>query len=403
MARQSTTVSELARDAGLDVEMTLVALWKTGITHVDSGSSRLSDSERRKAVRVLDVAGAHRRKVAYWLDWLDVERDEFAALLLELGITLDPRSNNLPKGALRKLHNLPAAQESQPLPLAPSPDTESIVLPPPDFGSAANGGRIDFLTVDEVRAIHDLLEEDFAASDDPIYPIGVRSEALLEGAVERHSTRFGGQWKYPSVTLAGAALLHGLVHNHPFHNGNKRTALVALLVFLDRNGRVVQSDERQLFQWMVQVAAHDLLDTSYRYQSVADHEVSAIAAWIDKHTRKIAREERSVQWRVLKGVLREHGCQIVQYRGEKERISRVVAESSGRGIFKRSRDVTLVSYYVNTGDGREVPKTQVKRMRQELRLDEDHGYDSEQFYAPQRPADYFILEYSKTLKRLAKV
>jgi death-on-curing protein len=403
VARQSITVAELAKEADLDVESALVSLWRMGIEHVNSGSSRLSDSERRKALRSLDLAGAYRRKVSYWLDWLGVDRDRLASMLLELGIVLDPRSNNLPKGAIKKLQNLPPAmpvEESDPRSV---PDAQTIVVPPPEFLAGNPNGSISFLSVDEVRAIHDSLEEDFAASDDPIYPIGVRSVPLLEGAVERHSTRFGGQWKYPGSTFAGAALLHGLVHNHPFHNGNKRTALVSLLVFLDRNGRVMQSDERELFQWMVQVAAHDLLAHDRVYQSISDHEVVAIANWIEKHTRKISRDERSVQWRVLRGVLREHGCSVEPYRGEKQRITRIVQEKTGRGLFRRSKGVMLVSFYVNTGDGREVPKTQVKKIRQELRLDEAHGYDSDQFYSPQRAVDFFILEYSKTLKRLARV
>lgn len=403
MARQSITVAELAKEADLDVESALVALWRVGIEHVDTGGSRLSDAERRKALRSLDLAGAHRRKVNYWLDWLAVDRDQLTSMLAELGIALDSRSNNLPKGAIKKLQNLPPALLVQEPESQTVPDTQSIVVPPPEFLPGNSNGSISFLSVDEVRAIHDSLEEDFAASDDPIYPIGVRSEALLEGAVERHSTRFAGQWKYPSITYAGAALLHGLVHNHPFHNGNKRTALVALLVFLDRNGRVMQSEERELFQWMVQVAAHDLLPLDRVFQSVADHEVMAISSWIERHTRKISREERSVQWRVLRGVLREHGCSVEPYRGEKQRITRVVQERTGRGIFRRTKEVSLVSFYVNTGDGREVPKTQVKRIRQELQLDEENGYDSEQFYSPQRAVDYFILEYSKTLKRLARV
>ncbi len=401
MSRRSISVAELAKEADLEVESVLVALWRAGIDHVDTGTSKLNDSQRRLALRTLDLAGAHQRKVSYWLDWLGVERGELARHLAELGIELDPRSNTLPKGAIRKLKSLPPAATPTPDPLSDHPDVE--VVGAPEFPTGSTNTTFAFLTAAEVRAIHDALEEDFAASDDPIFPLGVRDENLLEGAVERPATRYGGQPKYPTIALAAAALLHGLVHNHPFHNGNKRTALVALLVFLDRNGRIVQSEERQLYQWMLQVAAHDLLPSDRQYQSLADHEVLAIARWIESHCRRVSKEERSIQWRVLKRVLREHGCEITRSRGEREHISRVVQERVGRGRWRRSRTKTLTSNYINTSDGREVPKSHLKRIRQELELDEEHGIDSELFYSAQRPADYFIVEYSKTLRRLAKV
>lgn len=95
--------------------------------------------------------------------------------------------------------------------------------------------------------------------------------------MSRPATSLGGQYKYSTIQSAGAALLHSLVQNHAFHNGNKRTALVALLVFLDRNNFVLDSNEDELFKWMLMVASHQLLPSGFAYDQMADRETSEIA------------------------------------------------------------------------------------------------------------------------------
>jgi len=77
---------------------------------------------------------------------------------------------------------------------------------------------------------------DFAGTGDPIAPPGVRSMTLLESAVSRQHTALGGRLKYADPVSSAATLLYGICSDHPFHNGNKRTALVAMLVHLDDTG-----------------------------------------------------------------------------------------------------------------------------------------------------------------------
>jgi prophage maintenance system killer protein len=91
------------------------------------------------------------------------------------------------------------------------------------------------LTAEDVLTIHEYLINDFAATSDPISPPGVRSVALLESAVGRQHTGTGSTLKYPDPIDNAATLLYGVCLDHPFHNGNKRTALVAMLVHLDKN------------------------------------------------------------------------------------------------------------------------------------------------------------------------
>lgn len=101
-----------------------------------------------------------------------------------------------------------------------------------------------WLTEDEVLKIHNMLVEDFAGRENPIDPPGVRSADLFASALFRPKTAIGNTLKYSTVETSAAALLHSIIQDHPFHNGNKRTGLVAMLVFLDENGLFPTCNQR---------------------------------------------------------------------------------------------------------------------------------------------------------------
>lgn len=65
---------------------------------------------------------------------------------------------------------------------------------------------------------------------------GLRDRALLESAVAAPQASFGGKPLIRDPIEVAAAYLFYLCRNHPFVDGNKRTALAAALVFLDANG-----------------------------------------------------------------------------------------------------------------------------------------------------------------------
>ena len=91
-------------------------------------------------------------------------------------------------------------------------------------------GDVTFLTVDDVVAIHAQQLAQFGGSD------GIRDRGLLAFAVAQAEASFGGQLMHPDVfAMAGAYWFH-IVRNHAFVDGNKRTGLLACLVFLRRQG-----------------------------------------------------------------------------------------------------------------------------------------------------------------------
>ena len=86
------------------------------------------------------------------------------------------------------------------------------------------------LTVEIVREIHAEAILVFGGSH------GIRDQALLESAAAAPQASFGGRSPYADSIEVAAAYLYYLCRNHPFIDGNKRTALGACLVFLRLNG-----------------------------------------------------------------------------------------------------------------------------------------------------------------------
>ena len=97
---------------------------------------------------------------------------------------------------------------------------------------------VDFLSLDEVLAIHERLFERFGGDH------GVRDRGLLESALFRPQTGY-----YAHVEEMAAAMFESLLVNHAFVDGNKRVAFFATDIFLRLNGwkLLVSADEGEQF------------------------------------------------------------------------------------------------------------------------------------------------------------
>jgi len=109
--------------------------------------------------------------------------------------------------------------------------------------------KVRYLTVPEVLFIHSAVIEETGGSH------GVRDIGLLESAVRQIEQTFGGADLYVSVTEKAAHLFIGLLKNHPFVDGNKRTAISTTGVFLELNGLPLKVDSDRLAQWVEACAA----------------------------------------------------------------------------------------------------------------------------------------------------
>jgi len=113
---------------------------------------------------------------------------------------------------------------------------------------------VRYVTVDELvyineqvvtgEAIHTIVEGKRA----------VRDIGLLAAAAARPEASAFGEDAYPTLNEKAAVLLHGITRNHPFADGNKRTATVAALFMLAVNGQQVTWAAEAALEWIVALA-----------------------------------------------------------------------------------------------------------------------------------------------------
>ena len=83
---------------------------------------------------------------------------------------------------------------------------------------------------------------------------GIRDRGSLESAVAVPQAFFGEQFAHSDLFEMAAAYAFHLCQNHPFVDGNKRTALATALVFLEMNGITIEDPSGSLYDAMIEVA-----------------------------------------------------------------------------------------------------------------------------------------------------
>ena len=108
-----------------------------------------------------------------------------------------------------------------------------------------------------VLAIHDRQLAEHGGST------GVRDEGLLESALARPQQLYAYGDPAPDLADLAAALAYGLARNHPFVDGNKRTAAVACETFIELNGATLDADDLELFPQYLALAEGKLGESEF--------------------------------------------------------------------------------------------------------------------------------------------
>lgn len=119
-----------------------------------------------------------------------------------------------------------------------------------------------WLQLRDVVAIHDMQITEFGGL------AGMRDAGALESALARPLNLTA--YEKPSVYRLAASYAFGVARNHPFVDGNKRTALVAAFTFLELNGAQVEATEAEAVLTFLDLAAGKLPEKD-------------LAAWLVKH------------------------------------------------------------------------------------------------------------------------
>ncbi|MEG3894312.1 MULTISPECIES: type II toxin-antitoxin system death-on-curing family toxin [unclassified Microcoleus] len=106
----------------------------------------------------------------------------------------------------------------------------------------------NFITKSTVLSIHARQIERFGGTP------GVRDEGLLESALAQPQATFGGEYLHPTIAAQAAAYLYHIAMNHPFIDGNKRSAFAVTDTFLRLNGFYLNLTDDRAYDLVMRVA-----------------------------------------------------------------------------------------------------------------------------------------------------
>lgn len=112
-----------------------------------------------------------------------------------------------------------------------------------------------WITRDIALAAHGRSLRDHGGAD------GVRDEGMLASALARPQNL--AAYGKPSAFELAAALGYGLAKNHPFVDGNKRTAFLCVYVFLGLNGHILDADEAEAAAITLDLAAGEVSEAEF--------------------------------------------------------------------------------------------------------------------------------------------
>jgi death on curing protein len=112
---------------------------------------------------------------------------------------------------------------------------------------------IKYLTVEHVRVLHDYGVRLSGMRGGVLFSLHV-DRAKLESAISRPRQTAFGKPVHRGFATKAAALFHALIANHPFTDGNKRTAVLALQDFFWANGRTLLASDDELIELALRVA-----------------------------------------------------------------------------------------------------------------------------------------------------
>lgn len=122
-------------------------------------------------------------------------------------------------------------------------------------------------TIEELLFLHFKVIEDFGGSH------GVRDEGRVASALAAPWQEVFGEALYPNVFHKAAAYIRSIIGDHPFVDGNKRTAITIGVILLQRAGFKMTATPTELEDFAVQVAVEHL-------------DIPCIAAWLQAHSVK---------------------------------------------------------------------------------------------------------------------
>lgn len=268
-------------------------------------------------------------------------------------------------------------------------------------------GVLDLTAKDVLRA-HFLIADFFAREGEGIGGFGPRDIGMLLSAIGRQHAGFGKEEKWTTIYEKAATLLYGMVMNHPFHDANKRTAFLSTVHYLYVHGQAVVVSEKDFEDITVLVASHGLGKFS-RYKKmkkdrIDDPEVRFLAHYLKKNTRKIDKRQYIISYRDLERILKKYDVFLENPKNNSIDVMRWEKVTKRTGIFGKKTTTSEIRKVCSLGFpgwSKQVGKGRLAHVRKKLKLDSDHGVDSQSFFFDVDDMSGLISKYQGALRRLA--
>lgn len=124
---------------------------------------------------------------------------------------------------------------------------------------------MNYLSLEHLLEIHTIVISETGGSD------GLRDLGRLESVIATQTQNVFGEELYATIHEKAAAIVRGVIADHPFTDGNKRTAFLSGLTFLTINGHTLTAKNGEIEDFAVKIATEHL-------------DIPKIALWLKSHT-----------------------------------------------------------------------------------------------------------------------
>ena len=131
---------------------------------------------------------------------------------------------------------------------------------------------MNYLSAEDILVIHARIIDETGGSH------GIRDLHRLASIAERPKMQFGGRELYPTLFDKAAAYFESAAMDHPFIDGNKRTAVAIAARFLFLNGCELHTSSRVLEQFVLRAV-------------VKKYSIHEVAKWLEAHSKKIGSDD----------------------------------------------------------------------------------------------------------------
>ena len=108
------------------------------------------------------------------------------------------------------------------------------------------------MSLEQVERVHEILIDKFGGRK------GLRDKGLLESSIKRPFQTFDKKELYPEPVDKAAAILESIISNHPFVDGNKRTAYVMARLFLRANNLDIKATQDEKYEFVISAARGEI-------------------------------------------------------------------------------------------------------------------------------------------------